>query len=85
MIKGELKVENPIRWAMVGGGRGSEIGYAHRPANRVLETPFLVEHHCLSCSCYRHSGNCQFTIGMLALASGPKTSYSPQKHLRSER
>jgi len=32
MINGELKVESPIRWAMVGGGRGSQIGYIHRSA-----------------------------------------------------
>lgn len=32
MINGEKKVEDPIRWAMVGGGRGSQIGYIHRSA-----------------------------------------------------
>lgn len=32
MIYGEKKVENPIRWAMVGGGKGSQIGYIHRSA-----------------------------------------------------
>lgn len=32
MINGEKKLENPIRWAMVGGGRGSQIGYVHRSA-----------------------------------------------------
>ncbi len=32
MINGELKIESPIRWAMVGGGRGSQIGYIHRCA-----------------------------------------------------
>lgn len=30
MINGEKQVNQPIRWAMVGGGRGSEIGYIHR-------------------------------------------------------
>lgn len=30
MIYGEKKVKKPIRWAMVGGGRGSQIGYIHR-------------------------------------------------------
>lgn len=30
MINGEKKVDKPIRWAMVGGGRGSQIGYIHR-------------------------------------------------------
>lgn len=29
---GEKKVTKPIRWAMVGGGRGSQIGYIHRSA-----------------------------------------------------
>jgi predicted dehydrogenase len=32
MINGELKTAAPIRWAMVGGGRGSQIGYIHRSA-----------------------------------------------------
>lgn len=30
MINGEKRLERPIRWAMVGGGRGSQIGYIHR-------------------------------------------------------
>lgn len=32
MIHGGRKVAAPIRWAMVGGGRGSQIGYIHRCA-----------------------------------------------------
>jgi predicted dehydrogenase len=32
MINGEKKIRNSIRWAMVGGGRGSQIGYMHRSA-----------------------------------------------------
>jgi predicted dehydrogenase len=32
MIYGEKNVENPIRWGMVGGGVGSQIGYIHRSA-----------------------------------------------------
>lgn len=32
MIYGEKVVERPIRWAMVGGGKGSQIGYIHRSA-----------------------------------------------------
>jgi predicted dehydrogenase len=32
MIYGEKNVEKPIRWAMVGGGIGSQIGYIHRSA-----------------------------------------------------
>lgn len=30
MFNEEMRFKNPIRWGMVGGGRGSEIGYAHR-------------------------------------------------------
>lgn len=29
---GEKILEKPVRWAMVGGGRGSQIGYIHRSA-----------------------------------------------------
>ena len=32
MYYGEKRVENPIRWGMVGGGKGSQIGYIHRSA-----------------------------------------------------
>ena len=32
MFNEEFRLAAPIRWAMVGGGRGSEIGYAHRSA-----------------------------------------------------
>ena len=32
MIYGEKNVDRPIRWAMVGGGIGSQIGYIHRSA-----------------------------------------------------
>jgi predicted dehydrogenase len=32
MLCGTRKTEAPIRWAMVGGGRGSQIGYIHRAA-----------------------------------------------------
>lgn len=32
MIYGERRTERPIRWAMVGGGKGSQIGYIHRSA-----------------------------------------------------
>lgn len=30
MYYGEKQVNRPIRWAMVGGGKGSQIGYIHR-------------------------------------------------------
>jgi predicted dehydrogenase len=32
MFNEERRLAQPIRWAMVGGGRGSEIGHAHRAA-----------------------------------------------------
>lgn len=32
MINGERITAQPIRWAMVGGGQGSQIGYIHRSA-----------------------------------------------------
>lgn len=32
MYYGEKRIEKPLRWAMVGGGRGSQIGYIHRSA-----------------------------------------------------
>jgi predicted dehydrogenase len=32
MIQGERRTPAPIRWGMVGGGRGSQIGYIHRSA-----------------------------------------------------
>ena len=32
MFNEEFHFEQPIRWAMIGGGRGSQIGYSHRNA-----------------------------------------------------
>ena len=32
MINGSKGLDHPIRWAMVGGGKGSQIGYIHRSA-----------------------------------------------------
>jgi len=32
MFNEEFRLDQPLRWAMVGGGRGSEIGHAHRAA-----------------------------------------------------
>ncbi|MFV0361098.1 Gfo/Idh/MocA family oxidoreductase, partial [Tropicimonas sp.] len=32
MIDGERRTREAIRWAMVGGGKGSQIGYIHRSA-----------------------------------------------------
>jgi predicted dehydrogenase len=30
MINGEMRLSRPFRWAMVGGGRHSQVGYKHR-------------------------------------------------------
>jgi predicted dehydrogenase len=32
MIYGESHIAAPIRWGMIGGGKGSQIGYVHRSA-----------------------------------------------------
>ncbi len=32
MFNEEFRLEKPLRWAMIGGGRGSQIGYIHRAA-----------------------------------------------------
>ena len=32
MIMGDRKTKAAIRWGMVGGGKGSQIGYVHRSA-----------------------------------------------------
>ncbi|QUI21163.1 Gfo/Idh/MocA family oxidoreductase [Vallitalea pronyensis] len=32
MFNEELRLEKPLRWGMIGGGRGSQIGYIHRSA-----------------------------------------------------
>ena len=32
MINGERQTKAAIRWGMVGGGKGSQIGYIHRAA-----------------------------------------------------
>ena len=32
MIMGDRKTKTPVRWGMVGGGKGSQIGYVHRSA-----------------------------------------------------
>lgn len=42
MINGERITAAPIRWAMVGGGRGSQIGYVHRSAAERDRTFELV-------------------------------------------
>ena len=34
MFNEELRLEQPLRWGMVGGGRGSQIGYIHRNSAR---------------------------------------------------
>ena len=32
MFNEEFRLAKPLRWAMIGGGRGSQIGYIHRAA-----------------------------------------------------
>ena len=32
MFNEEFRLNQPLRWSMVGGGRGSQIGYIHRTA-----------------------------------------------------
>lgn len=32
MFNEEIRFEKPLRWGMIGGGRGSQIGYIHRSA-----------------------------------------------------
>ncbi len=34
MFNEEARLKRPFRWAMIGGGRGSQIGYIHRSAAR---------------------------------------------------
>jgi predicted dehydrogenase len=34
MFNEEKRLDRPFRWAMIGGGRGSQIGYIHRSAAR---------------------------------------------------
>lgn len=42
MINGSKVLDHPIRWAMVGGGLGSQIGYIHRSAAQRDNTFQLV-------------------------------------------
>ena len=30
MLNGEKRIERPLRWGMVGGGRTGQVGYKHR-------------------------------------------------------
>ena len=30
MLNGERSIPRPLRWAMIGGGRLSQVGYKHR-------------------------------------------------------
>jgi predicted dehydrogenase len=41
MISGEKRTARSIRWAMVGGGRGSQIGYIHRSA-ALCDSTFVL-------------------------------------------
>ena len=30
MLNGEKRIERPLRWGMIGGGRTGNVGYKHR-------------------------------------------------------
>ena len=40
---GERKIERPLRWGMVGGGRTSNVGYKHRLGALRDNTAFQME------------------------------------------
>ncbi|NDL66950.1 Gfo/Idh/MocA family protein [Anaerotalea alkaliphila] len=42
MINGERRIERPLRWAMVGGGRTSQVGYKHRTGALRDNTAFQL-------------------------------------------
>ncbi|MDR1902815.1 MAG: Gfo/Idh/MocA family oxidoreductase, partial [Treponema sp.] len=43
MINGEKKIERPLRWGMVGGGRTGQVGYKHRSGALRDNTAFLLK------------------------------------------
>ena len=46
MINGSKVLDHSIRWAMVGGGKGSQIGYIHRSAAlRDNNFELVAEHY----------------------------------------
>ncbi|MDT8862591.1 Gfo/Idh/MocA family oxidoreductase [Alkalihalobacillus sp. MEB130] len=42
MLNGEKKISRPLRWAMVGGGRLSQVGYKHRTGALRDNTAFQL-------------------------------------------
>jgi predicted dehydrogenase len=42
MLNGEKKIARPLRWAMVGGGRFSQVGYKHRTGALRDNTAFQL-------------------------------------------
>ncbi|MBD1383543.1 Gfo/Idh/MocA family protein [Metabacillus arenae] len=42
MLNGEKKIARPLRWAMVGGGRLSQVGYKHRTGALRDNTAFTL-------------------------------------------
>ncbi|MFC7392764.1 Gfo/Idh/MocA family protein [Scopulibacillus cellulosilyticus] len=42
MLNGEKKISRPLRWAMVGGGRSSQVGYKHRTGALRDNTAFQL-------------------------------------------
>lgn len=42
MINGEKKIERPLRWGMIGGGRTSGVGYKHRLGALRDNTAFVL-------------------------------------------
>jgi predicted dehydrogenase len=42
MLNGEIKIARPLRWAMVGGGRLSQVGYKHRTGALRDNTAFQL-------------------------------------------
>ncbi|KSU79781.1 Predicted dehydrogenase [Fictibacillus enclensis] len=42
MLNGEKKIARPLRWAMIGGGRTSQVGYKHRTGALRDNTAFQL-------------------------------------------
>jgi len=42
MLNGEKKIDRPLRWAMVGGGRTGQVGYKHRTGALRDNTAFAL-------------------------------------------
>lgn len=42
MLNGEKKIKRPFRWAMIGGGRTSQVGYKHRSGALRDNTAFQL-------------------------------------------